>query len=81
MHGVPDNGLGLFGAALATLGDISGDGLTDVAVGAPMEDENRGAIYIFLGEADRLKEVHSQVSPNVKDKKGKHSSLKFLYVY
>ncbi|KAL7977550.1 hypothetical protein Chor_009499 [Crotalus horridus] len=60
LHGVPDNGLGLFGAALAALGDISGDGLTDVAVGAPMENENRGAIYIFLGEADRLKEVHSQ---------------------
>ncbi|KAG8140618.1 hypothetical protein E2320_003310 [Naja naja] len=60
LHGIPDNGLGHFGAALSTLGDISGDGLTDVAIGAPMEDENRGAIYIFLGETDRLKEVHSQ---------------------
>ncbi|XP_026538092.1 integrin alpha-X-like [Notechis scutatus] len=60
LHGIPGNGLGRFGAALSTLGDISGDGLTDVAVGAPMEDENRGAIYIFLGETDRLKEVHSQ---------------------
>ncbi|XP_058037137.1 integrin alpha-X-like isoform X1 [Ahaetulla prasina] len=60
LHGIPGNGLGRFGAALSTLGDISGDGLTDVAVGAPMEDENRGAIYIFLGEIGRLKEVHSQ---------------------
>ncbi|ETE71836.1 Integrin alpha-L, partial [Ophiophagus hannah] len=49
-----------FGAALSTLGDISGDGLTDVVIGAPMEDENRGAIYIFLGETDRLEEMHSQ---------------------
>ncbi|XP_060548808.1 integrin alpha-X-like [Pantherophis guttatus] len=60
LHGISGNGLGRFGAALSTLGDISGDGLTDVAIGAPMEDENQGAIYIFLGETDRLKEVHSQ---------------------
>ncbi|XP_070585916.1 integrin alpha-X-like [Erythrolamprus reginae] len=60
LRGIPGNGLGRFGAALSTIGDISGDGLTDVAVGAPMEDENRGAIYIFLGETDQLKEVHSQ---------------------
>lgn len=53
--------LGRFGAALSSLGDVSGDGLTDVAIGAPMEDDNRGAVYIFLGEVDRLKEKHSQV--------------------
>ncbi|XP_025024973.1 integrin alpha-D-like [Python bivittatus] len=60
LHGVPSNGLGRFGAALSALGDVSGDGLTDVAVGAPMEDEDRGAIYIFLGETGRLKETYSQ---------------------
>lgn len=55
--------LGRFGAALSSLGDVSGDGLTDVAIGAPMEDDNRGAVYIFLGEVDRLKEKHSQRIP------------------
>ncbi|XP_062993723.1 integrin alpha-X-like [Elgaria multicarinata webbii] len=60
LGGVPGNGLGRFGAAIASLGDVSGDGLADVAIGAPMEDEDRGAVYIFLGEKDRLKELHSQ---------------------
>uniref|UniRef100_A0A8C6MJH4 Integrin alpha-L-like n=1 Tax=Nothobranchius furzeri TaxID=105023 RepID=A0A8C6MJH4_NOTFU len=32
---------------------LNGDGLRDVAVGAPLEDENRGAVYIFLGEKRR----------------------------
>ncbi|XP_044303900.1 integrin alpha-X-like isoform X2 [Varanus komodoensis] len=58
--GVPGDGLGRFGAAIASLGDVSGDGLADVAIGAPMEDEDRGAVYIFLGAKDRLKELHSQ---------------------
>ncbi|XP_072832943.2 integrin alpha-M [Pogona vitticeps] len=60
LHGVPGDGLGRFGAALCSLGDVSGDGLADVAVGAPMEDEEHGAVYIFLGETDRLREQHSQ---------------------
>ncbi|KAJ7314092.1 hypothetical protein JRQ81_006027 [Phrynocephalus forsythii] len=60
LHGIPGNGLGRFGAVLCSLGDVSGDGLTDVAVGAPMEDEERGAVYIFLGETNRLREQHSQ---------------------
>ncbi|XP_066484154.1 integrin alpha-X-like isoform X2 [Tiliqua scincoides] len=57
------NRLGRFGAALSSLGDVSGDGLVDVAIGAPLEDDNRGAVYIFLGEMDRLKEKHSQRIP------------------
>ncbi|XP_023596817.1 integrin alpha-M isoform X1 [Trichechus manatus latirostris] len=40
---------GRFGAALTVLGDVNGDKLTDVAIGAPGEQENRGAVYIFLG--------------------------------
>ncbi|XP_044513468.1 integrin alpha-M-like [Gracilinanus agilis] len=43
--------LSRFGAALAVLGDLNGDKMTDVAVGAPGEEENRGAIYLFLGMA------------------------------
>lgn len=46
---------------------MSGDGLAEVAVGAPMEDDGRGAIYIFLGEKDRLRESNYQV-----DLKGQH---------
>uniref|UniRef100_A0A8C8VKN1 VWFA domain-containing protein n=1 Tax=Pelusios castaneus TaxID=367368 RepID=A0A8C8VKN1_9SAUR len=41
---------GRFGASMSEIGDISGDGQTDVAIGAPMENDNRGAVYIFYGE-------------------------------
>uniref|UniRef100_A0A8C8VH17 VWFA domain-containing protein n=1 Tax=Pelusios castaneus TaxID=367368 RepID=A0A8C8VH17_9SAUR len=62
LWGAPGDGLGRFGAALGSLEDVNGDGTRDVAIGAPMEDEGRGALYIFLGEPGRLalREPHSQ---------------------
>ncbi|XP_046565305.1 integrin alpha-3-like [Haliotis rubra] len=38
-----------FGTSISNLGDINGDGYADVAVGAPYEDEGRGAVYIYHG--------------------------------
>jgi len=41
-----------FGTSVALLGDLTGDGFSEVAVGAPGADEggtNRGAVYIFDG--------------------------------
>ncbi|KAH0626357.1 hypothetical protein JD844_001295 [Phrynosoma platyrhinos] len=48
---------GRFGASMAEAGDITGDGWMDVAIGAPLEDENTGALYIFAGKQTTL---HSQ---------------------
>ncbi|XP_023810318.1 integrin alpha-L-like [Oryzias latipes] len=42
--------MGRFGSTLASLADLNGDGLRDVAVGAPLEDDNHGAVYIYLGD-------------------------------
>lgn len=41
---------GRFGSSLAVLPDINADGLNDLAVGAPLENDGRGSIYIFHGE-------------------------------
>uniref|UniRef100_A0A1A7WS47 Integrin, alpha L (Antigen CD11A (p180), lymphocyte function-associated antigen 1, alpha polypeptide) n=2 Tax=Iconisemion striatum TaxID=60296 RepID=A0A1A7WS47_9TELE len=45
--------MGRFGSTISSLSDLNGDGLRDIAVGAPLEDENRGAVYIFLGDKHR----------------------------
>ncbi|XP_039910057.1 integrin alpha-D-like, partial [Hirundo rustica] len=49
LRGAPGQPLGRFGASLAHLGDLDGDGRPEVAVGAPLEDEGRGAVYLFRG--------------------------------
>ncbi|XP_061185483.1 integrin alpha-9-like [Saccostrea echinata] len=40
---------GRFGSAVGSIGDINDDSFQDVAVGAPFENDMRGAIYIFNG--------------------------------
>ncbi|MCI4394074.1 hypothetical protein PGIGA_G00165030 [Pangasianodon gigas] len=40
---------GRFGMTLAAVADLNGDQLQDLAVGAPLEDNQKGAIYIYLG--------------------------------
>lgn len=54
--------MGRFGTTISSLADLNGDGLRDVAVGAPLEDDNGGAVYIFLGDKHRgIRSTFSQV--------------------
>ncbi|MEJ1273759.1 hypothetical protein NN561_004630 [Cricetulus griseus] len=64
LHGEQGHPWGRFGAALTVLGDVNGDSVTDVAIGAPGEDENRGAVYIFHGASKLdISTSPSQVRP------------------
>nr|XP_023700864.1 integrin alpha-X-like isoform X1 [Paramormyrops kingsleyae] len=60
LRGSPGNEMGQFGASLSTTPDLSGDGFPEVAVGAPLEDEGRGALYLFLSRPGGLDKKHSQ---------------------
>lgn len=56
--------MGRFGTSIASVADLNGDGLRDVAVGAPLEDQSRGAVYIFLGDRQKgIRSTFSQVGP------------------
>ncbi|KAJ1530274.1 hypothetical protein ONE63_005196 [Megalurothrips usitatus] len=49
-----------FGYALASAGDSNEDGYNDVWVGAPYEDDGRGAVYLFLGSPSGLRAAAAQ---------------------
>ncbi|XP_030582374.1 LOW QUALITY PROTEIN: integrin alpha-L-like [Archocentrus centrarchus] len=59
--------MGRFGTTISSLADLNGDGLRDVAVGAPLEDGNSGAVYIYLG--DRTRGIRSTFSQRLTGKK------------
>ncbi|XP_064177548.1 integrin alpha-M-like isoform X1 [Anguilla rostrata] len=44
---------GRFASSISSLEDLNGDGLRDVAVGAPLEGDQKGAVYIYLGDRQR----------------------------
>ncbi|XP_072938822.1 integrin alpha-PS4-like [Epargyreus clarus] len=58
-----------FGRTIAELGDIDGDGYTDVAIGAPWEADGRGAVYIYRGGSTGLRGMYAQ-RITVQDAKG-----------
>lgn len=49
---------GGFGASL-TSGDINGDGLDDLIVGAPHSGQDNGMVYIFWGNSKVIGFIHS----------------------
>lgn len=50
-----------FGTAIAAVTDLNLDGFNDVAIGAPFENDHRGAVYIYHGDKTSLKQKYVQV--------------------
>ncbi|KFP17945.1 Integrin alpha-11, partial [Egretta garzetta] len=49
-----------FGSCIAAVPDLNQDSYNDLVVGAPLEDEHQGAIYIFLGFEDTILKKYKQ---------------------
>ncbi|KAG9464555.1 hypothetical protein GDO78_019758 [Eleutherodactylus coqui] len=64
---------GYFGSAISILPDLTGDDFLDLAVGAPCEDNNQGAVYIFPGQDGGFKTAYIQRVP------GQEVSRKIMY--
>uniref|UniRef100_A0A671WJP7 Integrin subunit alpha 10 n=1 Tax=Sparus aurata TaxID=8175 RepID=A0A671WJP7_SPAAU len=52
-----------FGYALAATPDLNHDGFTDLLVGAPLEDEHKGAIYVYHGDGIYITHNYKQRIP------------------
>ncbi|XP_072909170.1 integrin alpha-E-like [Hemitrygon akajei] len=49
-----------FGFAIANIGDINKDDHNDIAIGAPVEEDHCGSIYIFNGKRNGIHKTYSQ---------------------
>ncbi|CAH2296367.1 integrin alpha-1 [Pelobates cultripes] len=49
-----------FGTAITSVKDLNLDGFNDVVIGAPLEDDHRGAVYIYHGSGKSIKKTYVQ---------------------
>ncbi|XP_053540892.1 integrin alpha-M [Ictalurus punctatus] len=59
LKGIPGQ-RGRFGLTMASPADLNGDGLVDIVVGAPLEENGQGSIYIFNGRKADIATTFSQ---------------------
>ncbi|KAM9853951.1 integrin alpha-11-like [Aulostomus maculatus] len=48
------------GSALAQVEDMNGDGFRELVVGAPLEDDHQGAVYVFYGRDKTIQRQYRQ---------------------
>ncbi|XP_071587082.1 integrin alpha-1 isoform X3 [Heliangelus exortis] len=49
-----------FGTAIAAVKDLNLDGYNDIVIGSPLEDDHRGAVYIYHGRGNTISKKYSQ---------------------
>ncbi|NXD30696.1 ITA1 protein, partial [Spelaeornis formosus] len=49
-----------FGTAIAAVKDLNLDGYNDIVIGSPLEDDHRGAVYIYHGRGKAISKKYSQ---------------------
>ncbi|KAG7322874.1 hypothetical protein KOW79_014220 [Hemibagrus wyckioides] len=49
-----------FGTAIAAVRDLNLDGFNDIVIGSPLENDHRGAVYIYHGKDDTIQEKYVQ---------------------
>ncbi|XP_023374835.1 integrin alpha-1 isoform X2 [Otolemur garnettii] len=63
-----------FGTAIAAVKDLNLDGFNDIVIGAPLEDDHGGAVYIYHGSGKTIKKEYAQRIPSG----GDGETLKFF---
>ena len=74
-------GFDSFGGSVANLGDLDGDGVTDLAVGAPLdasEDIGRGAVWVLFLNPDGTAKAQQKISDAEVDFSGERSGEDFF---
>uniref|UniRef100_A0A803XXH8 VWFA domain-containing protein n=1 Tax=Meleagris gallopavo TaxID=9103 RepID=A0A803XXH8_MELGA len=49
-----------FGTAIAAVKDLNLDGYNDIVIGSPLEDDHRGAVYIYHGRGNTISKKYTQ---------------------
>lgn len=65
------------GSSLAEIQDMNGDSCRELVVGAPLEDDHQGAVYVFYGRGRTIQRRYRQVQGGSKTSEEKNPTSDF----